>query len=193
MRSIFKTTDGGVHWEAISPDLTRNDKSKQGPSGESITIDDTGTEISTPFRVAESAVAKGLIWVGTDDGLVQVTHDGGKTWANVTPKDFRNGAASARSKHRRSMPELRTSPSTAIRTDDLRPYIFKTTITARLGRAELTEFPDKTSYGLCAKSQETRPALCGHRTRGLRFLQWRRGVAGLCSRICRMSQFTISS
>jgi photosystem II stability/assembly factor-like uncharacterized protein len=86
---LFKTADGGVHWEAISPDLTRNDKTKQQASGGSITTDDTGTEYyDTIFAVAESPVAKGLIWVGTDDGLVHITRDGGKNWTNVSPKDL---------------------------------------------------------------------------------------------------------
>src|SRR5438132_13745670 len=82
---VFKTTDGGVRWEAISPDLTRNDKSKQQPSGGPITIDDTGTEYyDTVFAIAASPLSKGLIWAGTDDGLIQVTRDRGKTWTNVT-------------------------------------------------------------------------------------------------------------
>ena len=84
---IFKTTDGGMHWEAISPDLTRNDKSKQIPSGGPVTIDDTGTEYyDTVFSIAPSPLTKGLIWAGTDDGLIQVTRDEGKTWSNVTPQ-----------------------------------------------------------------------------------------------------------
>jgi photosystem II stability/assembly factor-like uncharacterized protein len=86
---IFKTTDAGMHWEAISPDLTRNDKSKQAASGGPVTIDDTGTEYyDTVFAIAPSPVAKGLIWAGTDDGLVQLTRDEGKNWSNVTPKDL---------------------------------------------------------------------------------------------------------
>jgi photosystem II stability/assembly factor-like uncharacterized protein len=86
---IFKTTDGGTTWTAISPDLTRNDKSKQQVSGGPITKDDTGTEYyDTVFAIAESPVQKDLIWAGTDDGLVQLTRDGGKSWTNVTPKDL---------------------------------------------------------------------------------------------------------
>jgi photosystem II stability/assembly factor-like uncharacterized protein len=86
---VFKTTDGGTHWEAISPDLTRNDRSKQQPSGGPVTIDDTGTEYyDTVFSIAPSPVAKGVIWAGTDDGLVQITRDEGKSWTNVTPKDL---------------------------------------------------------------------------------------------------------
>jgi photosystem II stability/assembly factor-like uncharacterized protein len=86
---LFKTTDGGVHWEAISPDLTRNDKSKQQPSGGPINLDDSGTEYyDTIFALAESPVTKEVIWAGTDDGLIQITRDGGKNWTNVTPKDL---------------------------------------------------------------------------------------------------------
>jgi photosystem II stability/assembly factor-like uncharacterized protein len=86
---LFKTSDGGMHWEAISPDLTRNDKSKQQPSGGPINIDDTGTEYyDTIFAVAESPITKGLIWAGADDGLIHITRDGGTTWNDVTPKDL---------------------------------------------------------------------------------------------------------
>jgi hypothetical protein len=86
---LFKTTDGGVHWQAISPDLTRNDKSKQKVSGGDITLDDSGTEYyDTIFALAESPLKKGQLWVGTDDGLIQLTQDEGKTWTNITPKDM---------------------------------------------------------------------------------------------------------
>src|SRR5882724_9951414 len=124
---LFKTTDGGVHWEAISPDLTRNDKSKQQISGGPINKDDTGTEYyDTIFAVAESPVQKGVIWAGTDDGLIQITTDGGKNWKNVTPK---------------AMPEwsrislVEASPHDAgtayvaadrHQNDDLRPFIYRT-------------------------------------------------------------------
>jgi photosystem II stability/assembly factor-like uncharacterized protein len=82
---LFRTEDGGQTWAPISPDLTRNDKTKQQWSGGPITGDNTGVETyCTIFTIAESPVQKDLIWAGTDDGLVQVTQDGGKNWKNVT-------------------------------------------------------------------------------------------------------------
>ncbi len=84
---LFETTDEGQHWKAISPDLTRDDKSKQGPAGGSLTHDNTAVEYyDTIFTFDESTVKPGTIWAGSDDGLVHVTQDGGKAWANVTPK-----------------------------------------------------------------------------------------------------------
>ena len=125
---LFKTTNDGMSWNIISPDLTRNDKSKQASSGGPITKDNTGVEVyDTIFSVVESPVQKDLIWAGTDDGLVQITRDGGQHWDNVTPK---------------GMPEwgtvsmIEASPHDAgtayiaverHKMDDFAPYIFKTT------------------------------------------------------------------
>ncbi|HLJ95781.1 MAG TPA: hypothetical protein VKU02_21575, partial [Gemmataceae bacterium] len=84
---LFKSSDAGMHWAAISGDLTRNDKSKQKWSGGPITGDNTGAEIyCTIFAVAESPKQKDLLWAGSDDGLVHVSRDGGKNWVNVTSK-----------------------------------------------------------------------------------------------------------
>ena len=81
---VHQTTDDGQSWQVISPDLTTNDKSKQGFSG-GLTGDNIGVEyFSVIFAIAESPLTKGLIWAGTNDGLVQVTRDGGKNWTNVT-------------------------------------------------------------------------------------------------------------
>ncbi|HVO98346.1 MAG TPA: hypothetical protein VMT15_09785 [Bryobacteraceae bacterium] len=81
---VHVTTDGGNSWRIISPDLTRNDKSKQGFSG-GLTGDNIGVEyIDVVFALAESPKEAGLIWAGTNDGLVQITRDGGKNWTNVT-------------------------------------------------------------------------------------------------------------
>jgi photosystem II stability/assembly factor-like uncharacterized protein len=124
---LFRSLDQGRSWTVISPDLTRNDKSKQQASGGPLTKDNTSVETyDTLFAVAESPRDKDLIWVGSDDGLVHVTQDGGAHWSNVTPK---------------GMPEFATvqtiepdpdNPGTAYvaaerhRLDDFKPYAFRT-------------------------------------------------------------------
>jgi photosystem II stability/assembly factor-like uncharacterized protein len=81
---LFKTTNYGHSWQEISPDLTTNDKTKQQSSGGPVVVDNTAAEFHcTILAIAESPVKPGVIWVGTDDGNVQVTQDGGKTWKNV--------------------------------------------------------------------------------------------------------------
>jgi photosystem II stability/assembly factor-like uncharacterized protein len=81
---LHQSVDGGQSWQEISPDLTLNDKSKQQLSG-GLTPDNIGVEyFSVIHAIAESTKQAGVIWVGTNDGLVQVTRDGGKTWTNVT-------------------------------------------------------------------------------------------------------------
>jgi hypothetical protein len=83
---VWKTTDDGQTWERISPDLTRADPSTLGPTGGPITSDMNGPEIfGTVFALAPSSRERGLIWAGSDDGLVHVTRDEGKTWERVTP------------------------------------------------------------------------------------------------------------
>jgi photosystem II stability/assembly factor-like uncharacterized protein len=84
---LLKTSDLGRSWTEVSPDLTRNEKEKQGKAGEPFTNEAVGAEnYGTLAYVAESPHEKGVIWTGSDDGLVQLTRDGGKTWKNVTPK-----------------------------------------------------------------------------------------------------------
>ena len=124
---LLKTTNGGMSWQAISPDLTRNDKSKQGVSGGPITKDNTSAEYyDTIFALDESPLEKGLIWAGSDDGLVHITRDAGKTWTNVTPKDLPEWSRIsllAASPH-----DAATAYLTVDRheLDDLHPYIYKT-------------------------------------------------------------------
>jgi photosystem II stability/assembly factor-like uncharacterized protein len=124
---LFKTTDGGNQWTVISPDLTRNDKSKQQSSGGPITQDNTSVEYyDTIFAIAPSPVQDGLIWVGSDDGLVHLTRDGGKHWSDVTPKSLPEWSEISLidpSPHEAGVAYMAVDRHAS---DDFRPYIFKT-------------------------------------------------------------------
>ncbi len=127
---LFKTTDGGESYTPISPDLSRNDPATLGPSGGPITRDQTGVEYyGTVFAVAESPVAPGLIWAGTDDGLVHVTRDGGKTWTNVTPPTLRQRewARISSIEASRFDPAVAYVAANRFQMDDQEPYLFRTT------------------------------------------------------------------
>ena len=83
---LFKTTNGGLKWEEISPDLTKDDESRQGKGGGPFTNEGAGGEnYNTIYYIAESPHEKGVIYTGSDCGLIQITRDGGKTWTNITP------------------------------------------------------------------------------------------------------------
>ncbi len=125
---LFRSENGGTSWTAISPDLTRNDKTKMASSGGPITKDNTSVEYyGTVFAVAESPLERGVIWTGSDDGLVHISRDSGKTWKNVTPKavpewiqinsidahPFEKGGAYI--------------AGTMYKSDDFRPYLYATT------------------------------------------------------------------
>ena len=124
---LFKSVNEGRNWQVISPDLTRNETAKQGPSGGPITKDNTSIEYyNTIFTVAPSPKDSQLIWVGTDDGLVQVTRDGGRTWQNVTPKDLPEGALVSMVEASPHDPATAYVAATRYKLDDERPYAYKT-------------------------------------------------------------------
>jgi len=86
---VWKSMNEGQSWQRISPDLTRHDPATLGPSGGPITLDQTGVETyATVFTLAPSTLNGSVIWAGSDDGVVHVTRDAGKTWINVTPADL---------------------------------------------------------------------------------------------------------
>jgi photosystem II stability/assembly factor-like uncharacterized protein len=140
---VFKSVNQGKSWTVISPDLTRNDKSKQKASGGPITEDNTSVEYyDTVFALAESPVETGLLWAGSDDGLIHITRNGGGSWQNVTPP---------------AMPEWGTvdliDPSphaggaayVAVdrhKLDDFKPYIFKTADYGKTWTATTAGIPD---------------------------------------------------
>jgi len=123
---LFRSTNGGSSWERISDDLTRNDKTKMGPSGGPITKDNTSVEYyGTIFALAESALERGVLWTGSDDGLLHLSRDSGKTWTNVTPKDAPQWIM---------WNSIDSSPfdkgtvyvaGTTYKTDDFRPYLYR--------------------------------------------------------------------
>ncbi|HEY3777192.1 MAG TPA: hypothetical protein VGL35_03970 [Rhizomicrobium sp.] len=127
LERLYRSTDDGSSWTAISPDLTRNDKSKQGPSGGPITKDITSVEYyDTIFAIAESPLKKGLLWVGSDDGLIHTSPDDGAHWSDVTPHDMPQW--STISMIEPSHFEAGTAYVAVDRhkLDDIKPYIFKT-------------------------------------------------------------------
>jgi photosystem II stability/assembly factor-like uncharacterized protein len=140
---VHRTQDGGQSWQVISPDLTLNDKSRQGSSG-GLTPDNIGVEYAgVVFGIAESSKERGLIWAGTNDGLVQVTRDSGKTWTNVT-KNLPNlppwGSV-------RSIAPSRHDAATAYLTVDFHqvnnrdPFVYKTTDYGKTWRAITNGIP----------------------------------------------------
>jgi photosystem II stability/assembly factor-like uncharacterized protein len=127
---VFKSPDFGRTWEQISTDLTTNDPEKLKDAGGPVAVENTGAEYhSTIISLAESPVRKGQIWAGTDDGNVQLTTDGGKTWSNLT-RNFSGIGANSPVSH---VEPSRSGAETAYVSfdrhmlDDFRPYIFKTT------------------------------------------------------------------
>lgn len=124
---VFRSTDEGASWEEISPDLTRNDTSRLGPSGGPITKDLVGTEYyGTIFAFAESPLKQDLFWAGSDDGLLHISQDGGQHWLNITPDALPEWALVSiiePSPHDAASAYL---AATRYKLDDFQPYLYKT-------------------------------------------------------------------
>lgn len=125
---VFKSTDEGHSFTPISPDLTRNDPKTLGPSGGPITKDQTSVEYyATVFTISESPLEKGVIWTGSDDGVIALTRNGGQSWERVTPPDLPEWArvsiieASAHAKGTAYVAANR------FQLNDFAPYLYKTT------------------------------------------------------------------
>jgi photosystem II stability/assembly factor-like uncharacterized protein len=125
---VFRSTNDGASWEAISPDLTRNDPTKYGATGGPITKDNTSVEYyGTVFAFAESPIEKGLLWAGSDDGLVHVSRDAGKTWTNVTPKDLPEWSLISQVDPSPHDPGTMFLAANRYKLDDRRPFLYQTT------------------------------------------------------------------
>ena len=124
---LHVSNDEGQSWQLISPDLTRNDASKLGSSGGPITQDNTSVEYyCTIFAALESPAQEGLIWAGSDDGLLHITKDGGTTWENVTPDILPEWSMINSIEAHPKRPGTLYVAATRYKLGDFRPYLLKT-------------------------------------------------------------------
>ncbi len=124
---VYRSVNRGMSWSRISPDLTRNDKTKQRPSGGPITKDNTAVEYyNTVFAFAESPVQAGVLWAGSDDGLIHVSTDNGKTWKNVTPKGLPQWTTISTIEPSHFDAGTAYVAARRYRLDDYTPYLYKT-------------------------------------------------------------------
>lgn len=123
----FRSTDEGNSWQVISPDLTRNDSSRLEASGGPITKDNTGAEYyGTIFAFAESPCQRGLLWAGSDDGLIHLSRDDGQSWEQVTPQGLPEWALISIIEPSPSDPATAYVAATCYKIDDFTPYLYKT-------------------------------------------------------------------
>lgn len=172
---VHQTTDGGNSWQVISPDLTSNDKSRQGFSG-GLTGDNIGVEYApTLHAIAESPKEAGVIWAGSNDGIVQITRDGGKSWTSVTkniPNMLAWGTVS-------NIEASRHSAGTAYMTVDGHqvnnrdPFVYKTSDYGRTWKAITSGIPrTMLSYAHCVREDPVRKGLLYLGTEGGLFVSY---------------------
>ncbi|MGI9541428.1 MAG: WD40/YVTN/BNR-like repeat-containing protein [Flavobacteriaceae bacterium] len=124
---VHMSENEGQSWEVISPDLTRNDSERLKSSGGPITQDNTGVEYyCTLFAANESSLEEGLLWVGSDDGLIHLTRDGGENWTNVTPSQLPKWLMINSIEPSPFDPAVCYVAGTLYKTGDFRPYLYKT-------------------------------------------------------------------
>ena len=125
---VHLTENEGQEWKIISPDLTRNDPTKLKSSGGPITQDNTSVEYyCTIFAANESPLKEGLLWVGSDDGLIHITQNGGKTWDNITPKQLPEWTMINSIEPSPFDPGTCYVAGTRYKLGDYSPYLYKTT------------------------------------------------------------------
>jgi photosystem II stability/assembly factor-like uncharacterized protein len=124
---VFRSADEGASWQEISPDLTHNDPTTLQDSGGPVTRDNCGTEYyGTIFAFAESPVQRGVLWAGSDDGLVHISRDDGRTWKNVTPRGLPEWALISIIEPSPHEPAVAYLAANRYKHDDFAPYLFKT-------------------------------------------------------------------
>jgi photosystem II stability/assembly factor-like uncharacterized protein len=171
---LLKTTDMGVTWKEVSPDLTRNEKSKQGKGGGPYTNEAVGAEnYGTLSYVIESPHEKGMIWTGSDDGLVHVTRDGGATWQNVTPAGLQECLINAIevSPHDKAVAYIAT---TRYKFNDHSPGLYKTTDYGKTWNKIVTGLPNNAFTRVVREDDKRKDLLFAGTELGV-FISWSGG------------------
>ncbi len=165
---VMKTTNEGQTWKAISPDLTRNDPRTLGPSGGPITKDNTSVEYyGTVFTFAESPVAPGTLWAGSDDGLVHVSRDGGGSWQKVTPSGMPEWGLCSMVEPSHFTEGTAYLAVDNHENDDYKPYIFITRDFGRTWRQANTGIPDGSFVRVVREDPKTKGLLFAGTETGL--------------------------
>ncbi len=176
---LFRSTDEGGSWEAISPDLTRADRTKMEPSGGPITKDSTSVEYyGTIFAFAESPLRQGVLWAGSDDGLIHLSRDGGRSWENVTPPTelLPEWALIAIIEPAPQDPAVAYVAATRYKSDDFTPYLLKT---GDYGRTwtRITDGIPAHDFARVIRADPARPGLLYAGTEGGAWVSWNDGAS----------------
>ncbi|MFK8008922.1 MAG: WD40/YVTN/BNR-like repeat-containing protein [Saprospiraceae bacterium] len=156
---LHVSTDEGQSWKNISPDLTRNEPSKLVSSGGPITKDNTSVEYyCTIFAAAESPVRQGLIWAGSDDGLVHITKDGGANWENVTPKNMPEWIMINTIEPHPTDPAIAYIAATMYKSGNFQPYIYRTSDYGKNWK-KMVDGIDKEHFTRVVRIDPNRPGL----------------------------------
>ncbi len=156
---VFKTTDSGINWTKISPDLTKNEPEKHGPGGGPFTNEAAGGEnYNTLTSLVESEHKEGLLYAGSDDGLLHITKDGGQSWENITPKGIKDGIIN-------SIEVSPHNPAAAYivimryKSMDLKSYVFKTSDYGKNWTKIVNGLEDPNGFARVVRSDKKRKGL----------------------------------
>ena len=167
---LFKTTNGGQSWDIISPDLTREDPGVPPNLGVFVESDPAkGKHRGVIYSIAPSPKDANLIWIGTDDGLIQVTHDGGKNWQNATPPELTPWSKLAQMDASHFDTATVYAAVNRFRLDDLHPYIYRTHDDGKTWQKVVTGLPENEPVNTVREDPERKGLLFAGTERSVYF------------------------
>ena len=165
---LHVTEDEGHIWTLVSPDLTRNEKEKLGPSGGPITKDNTSVEYyATIFAANESPITEGLIWVGSDDGRINLTRDGGKSWVDITSPIMPKYLMINSVEPSKYDPAVCYIAGTMYKSGDYLPYLFKTSDYGKTWKKIVSGIPDESFTRVVREDQTIKGLLYAGTEKGM--------------------------